>query len=470
MTVMPRIAKSEDVATVEQAVLAACLISREQASAIVGKVSPTDFEHPVLRDILQTIGVLIEEGRTPSVESLVAALGNGEIEPQLTMREYLNQLIKDTVYGQFAPWQDAVETLLDYSRRRMLASVGTRLMHGSTAGRTSVTDMAADAVHALDDVLSSFRVTKRQSYDVEDAANAALVHLQSSARIYPTTGLVDLDKKLGGWALGQLHIIAGRPGMAKSACATSCVTRAAQAGHGVAFFSLEMQKEQLGARLMTDLAYTAESPIYYSDILNRRLDDEHKLRRLEAAAARLAGLPAMIEEQRGLTLSEIAARSRKLAAAFERKGKRLEVVFVDHIGLVRASNRYAGNRVREVAEISDGLATLAKELDVAVVGLCQLNRGVEGRENKRPDLHDLRDSGAIEEDASTVVFLYRPAYYLEKQRFDDLAAEAARQKALDECRHKIEFGCSKNRNGEVGIVNAYVDIGANAIRNGSFVR
>jgi replicative DNA helicase len=126
--------------------------------------------------------------------------------------------------------------------------------------------------------------------------------------------------------------------------------------------------------------------------------------------------------------------------------------------------------VREIAETTDGVATLAKNLDVPVIGLCQLNRAVEGRENKRPTLSDLRDSGAIEEDASVIIFLYRAAYYLDKEREDDMEAERKRIALLEGSKNKIELQVAKNRNGRVGIVDAFIDIGANALRNGSFAR
>jgi replicative DNA helicase len=123
-----------------------------------------------------------------------------------------------------------------------------------------------------------------------------------------------------------------------------------------------------------------------------------------------------------------------------------------------------------LAEISDGLATLAKDLDIAVVALCQLNRGVEGRDNKRPGMADLRESGAIEEDASVIIFLYRAAYYLAKHRCDEPDAERARIDMLEKELHRIVLAVDNNRNGRVGIVDAFVDVGANALRNGSFAR
>ena len=136
--------------------------------------------------------------------------------------------------------------------------------------------------------------------------------------------------------------------------------------------------------------------------------------------------------------------------------------------LVRSTDRYSGNRVREIGEISEGLNELAQELDVAMVALCQLNRQVEGRENKRPMLSDLRDSGEIEQNASLVMFLYRPAYYLARERSDDPEENEVIGSKLTQLRNKLEFIVDKNRNGRVGVVDAFVDIGANAVRNASF--
>jgi len=227
------------------------------------------------------------------------------------------------------------------------------------------------------------------------------------------------------------------------------------------FFSLEMTGKQLGSRLLTDIAYTHSDPIFYQDVLKRKIDDRQRARLMQAREF-IASLPIIIEEQRGLTISDIMARSRKVARKFEDDGGSLDVIFVDHMLLVKPSQRYSGNRVREVAEISDGLATLAKQLNCAVVALCQLNRGVEGRDVKRPTLSDLRDSGAIEEDASTVTFIYRPAYYLAQTRLQG-DAEIKRQELLEAQKNVLEFIVAKNRNGEAGIVDAFVEIGANAV-------
>jgi replicative DNA helicase len=453
---------------VEKTIIVACLAQPERIGEIASRVIPEDFDGPLHKRVFTILVGLHNEGRKPSIEGVVAITGDDEVAPNITVRDYLTGIVRERLYTVGLPLEDAIETLLDASQRKVLGTIGTELSYAATMGTKSVVDLASGAVGRLDEILSALRRQKRRSYSAAEAGRSAINLLQSERPDYPTTGLADLDGMLGGWPRGELSVIAGRPGTGKSAVATSCVLKAAKAGHPVCFFSLEMRDEQLGSRMLTDLAFTGANPLHYEDILKRRNMGEHAMRRLQMAQEQLTSLPVHVEEQRGLTVAEISARSRKLAAEYQRAGKPLEMIVVDHLHIVKASDRYAGNRVRELAEISDGLATLAKELDVAVVALCQLSRAVEGRDNKRPSMPDLRESGAIEEDASVIIFLYRPAYYLEKQRFDDPEAERMRVEALEQVRNKIELAVDKNRNGRVGIVDAFVDIGANAIRNASF--
>lgn len=471
MNVMPASADfakatPEDTLSAEQGLLAACLAHPSRISEVASKIVDTDFENPFHRAVFGALVELHEQGRNPSIEALVARFGDDEIEAGLTPRRYFTRLFEGAIQLFYRPLPDLIEVVRDQAVRRSLADVGVSLSAQATA-TTNLLDLAGAAIDRIDDVLASLRTGQRRAYDAQGAASLALTHLDSQDAPYPTTGLLDLDSVTGGIPTGQSSILAARPGMGKSAAATSMALRAAKAGHATLFFSLEMTGEQLGARMMTDLAWTHADPIHYEDILQRRRETlgEHKRRRLTEARDRLRDLPLTIEEQRGLTFGEIASRARKHQAALDRQGRTLDLVIIDHMLLVRPSQRYSGNRVREVAEISDGIATLAKDMGTSVLALCQLNRGVEGRENKRPGLSDLRDSGAIEEDASLVMFLYRPAYYLESQRFDDPESEMARVAALDACRNNLEFIVAKNRNGRLCTVDAYVDIGANAVRN-----
>jgi replicative DNA helicase len=455
----------------EKAVIVACLARPEALAEISGKLVHDDFDGSLHKRIADVLLGLHLEGRKPSIESICAAVGDSEVAPDVSMRDYLKSLIEEGMYRLHLPLADAVETVLDASRRRKLSSIGANLTFGSTAGFKSVADLAHEAMTDVNELLATLRIGKRKSYSAEEAAQSALDALAEGKKLdFPTTGLVDLDRMLGGWPRGQMSVVAGRPGMGKSAFAVDAVAKAARAGNPVLFFSLEMLKEQIGPRLLTDLAFTGSDPIAYEDVLQLRLTDERQIARLHKAKALLDGMPLHIEEERGLTVADIIARSEKHANELARQGKRLDLVVVDHIGLVRASDRYRGVRHRELAEISDGLATLAKDLSVAVVALCQLNRGVEGRDNKRPSMADLRESGAIEEDASVIAFLYRASYYLGKARFDETEAENARVAELERCKNLIEIAVDKNRNGRIGIVDAFIEVTANAIRNGSYAR
>ena len=308
----------------ERAVIAACLIKPVRIAEIAGRIHPDDIVNPLHRRVLEALIAIAEEGRTPSIEALAANFGaTEEVAPRVTLRGYLLDIAKQGADGLFLPWLDAVEVVIDQSRRRRLAAIGSHLTQGSTLA-TRASDLATEAVGMIDNVLADMRTGQRLSYDAGGAGAAALARLDSDARAYPTTGLEDLDKMIGGWPLGQLSVVAGRPGAGKSAVATSTLLRTAKTGIPAAFFSLEMTREQLGSRMLADLAYTRNAPIMYEDILNRRVDSGRR-HRLEEAQSRLAQLPISIEEQQGLSVAEIAARSRKIAATATRAGQRLRV-------------------------------------------------------------------------------------------------------------------------------------------------
>ncbi len=458
--------KREDVHNieVEQSLLGGVMSDSEVADAAAEIVTGADFFDPLHAKVFETVQSL-RAGKRFSVELLKGTVGGIEnISDTMTVGQYIDALLRHTSVT-IVTVRDYARSLRDLSARRKAMAVGAAVATAAADLGEDVTEAGRAAVAELDDVIASVRDAKRTTYDGQAMGAIVRAHLTSDAPADPTTGLADLDSMIGGWPVGQLSVVAARPGMGKSAMATSSMLAACKSGVPCLFFSLEMTGPQIGSRLLCDLAYAAQSPIYYESILKRSATDIER-RRLEAAESVLQSLPMTIEEQRGLTVTEVSARATKWAGQQKAPG----VIFVDHMLLLRASSRYAGNRVREVAEISDGLTTLAKDLGCAVVALCQLNRGVEGRDNKRPTLADLRDSGAIEEDASVVLFLYRLAYYLERERHDDDEREQERLSMLDAMRNVIEIGVGKNRNGRIGTVLAYCDIGANALRNRAFGR
>lgn len=453
----------------EQAVIGWLLRSPGKVRDALENIDERDFAEEAHQSIISAMRWLVSQGKPVTPFSLPPALGPDRLVAEgVTVSRYIQVLVTRAMITMAnVPLEHMLATLRDARIRRDYRDVAISLTDVALDGGSDLQAAFHAAAEQIDDIICSGIDKRRRNLDAKALGDLVLEHIENGEQTWPTTGLADLDHYLGGWPRGQLSILAGRPGMGKSAAATSCLLRAAKAKHNCQFFSLEMTGEQMGARLLTDIAFIADMPIHYDDIQHHRLNDRQR-ERLRDAKRQLDGLPLEVIEQRGLPLADIVARARRRAATLDRQGEKMDVIFVDHIGLVHPSDRYAGNRVRELAEITDTLATMAKELDCAVVGLCQLNRGVEKQENKRPSLSDLRDSGAIEEDASTVTFLFRPAYYLENTKEDDPAKETERLQKLEDTRHLLEFVVSKNRNGRVGVVKAWVDIGANAIRNLSY--
>lgn len=355
--------------------------------------------------------------------------------------------------------------LKDLAHRRFLMRLADTVKFSAADSESDVRRIIADAIGELDTIMADGRGdTTAQEYG--EALRDTLAELQSGgAAERITTGLKTLDQRLGGYHRGQFVLLAGRPSMGKSMIAMSSILRTARRGHGVAVFSLEMSKHELICRSLSDIAWTRDRPIPYAKAMAGTLSED-ELTRWGSAAAGYDNIPMVIDDQRGLTVSEIASRARKIKKKMEDDGGHFDLIVVDHLGLVKPSGRYAGNKVNEVGEISDGLATLAKELDVCVLALQQLNRGVEGRENKRPGLSDLRNSGDLEQDAHVVMFAYRESYYLERQKHDaGTQAESERMSRLEACRNTAEILIAKNRNGPTDVVHVYCDPSCNAIRD-----
>lgn len=285
-------------------------------------------------------------------------------------------------------------------------------------------------------------------------------------------GSADLGDLLGGWRRKRFYVIAGRPGMGKSSVTLSLLLRTAQKGHGVMFFALEMGREELTEMALASMAWSHDNRVEYRDISSaavHREGFEEKFRRVLDVAPRLNDMPFLIGDRGGLTVAEVRSQALTYAQRLAAEGRKLEVVVIDHMGLMRASERYAGNKVSETEEISNGFKMLAKELDCAVIALAQINRGVEGRDDKRPGLSDLRWSGSVEQDADVVIFVYREAYYLERLKHDDPDDEARRSVKLGELRSRIEIIIAKHRGGPCGNIEMFCDMGCAVVRDQAVV-
>jgi len=347
-----------------------------------------------------------------------------------------------------------VHTLKDRWARRSLVGMADRAKEAAVRFEADPYEVASDCLAEID---SMMEVKSDKVGSSLASATAALFDDISDAdkQKGATTGLRVLDNKLNGYRRGQLYVIAGRPGMGKSAFMCSSLRRTAQSGVGVAIFSLEMTRQEIAARMLSDACDHVHAP-KFGDILKGNVQGHEQA--LFDANQVIAGAPMHIDDSARLTFAQIAAKSRRLKSEMEAAGLTLGVVCIDHMGLVIPSERYAGNKVAEAGEVSGRARALAKELDCCVVLLCQLSRDVEKRDDKRPVMSDLRWSGEIEQDAHVIGFLFREEYYLAQDPDAD-------QEALRNARWQMEFLIRKNRNGETADTRLWCSIAHSSLRD-----
>lgn len=300
---------------------------------------------------------------------------------------------------------------------------------------------------------------------VEKGAEDAIQNVQNAidrkGEVYGiTTGLRALDFKTGGMMGGQLWVLAGRPGMGKTALALSIAKGASLKGYTGAFFSIEMKSDELALRMASDFCFNHDNPVEYFSARKGDLT-EHQFTRFKNGMDKLKRLPLFISDRGGYTVASVRQEVRKLNRSLTKK---LDFIIIDYLQLMKASNKYSGNKVYEVAEITGALKRLAKEMNIPILLLCQLNRGVELREDKRPLMSDLRDSGSIEQDADTIIFAYREHYYLKNNE-----PKKDKEQWMERCarlEHKIELIIGKQRTGPTDIVYLDAHMHSNAIRDG----
>lgn len=454
----------------EQALLGACLINADALDVIDGMVGPGDFSEQLHAELFEAFTRARSEGRRIDVNVAKAVLGadaKREVANGMTVGQYLAKLMGS---GMVINAPDYARVVAESAAYRRLVVAADELRASASRGYAAglPVELATAAIARLDELASS-RLSRASRLTAAEAAGLAADASEDRAlhgvEEGVTWGLFDLDRVTKLYA-GDLTILAARPSMGKTTLGLSTAIAAAKSGDGVLLFSLEMGARALGQRILSDLTYDGiNAGIPYADIRDGKLPPDG-VERLRLAVDRLASLPVMIEEQAGLTVSQIVARVRTGARRLEQYyGKRLGLVVIDHLGLVAASDRYAGARHLELGAITSALKVMAKDMDAPVLLLCQLSRGVEGRDNKRPQLSDLRESGRIEEDADTVVLLYREAYYLERARETDPDKDMARVDRLLACQNVLEINVAKQRQGATRTVEAFVSMPCNAVRN-----
>lgn len=415
------------------------------------EIKPDWFSDPFCRYMFEGALRIHQAGSRISPQALVA-----------TLPEDCGGIPRGTFYARVCASSvpanaigGVVETLRDrWARRYLIESAGMLQARAKSFGEDPYA-IAQDGVIDLDTINANRRGKHGGSLDTGMSALIASLD-QPAALKGASTGIASIDAKLNGYKAGQLYVIAGRPGMGKSAFMCSSLRRTAEGNNGVAIFSLEMSEAEIAARCMSDALDSLHAP-FYGNILKGTLGQNDRAD-LQMASDSLAGLPLYIEDSPRLTFSEIMGKARRFKADLEAKGTKLAVVCIDHMGLVTPSDRYRGNKVAEAGEVSAGARAMAKELDCCVILLCQLSREVEKRDDKKPQMSDLRWSGEIEQDAHVVAFLFREHYYLQ----NDPAADPW---AVQEASHKMEFLIRKNRNGETSDVPLWCSIGHSSVRD-----
>ncbi len=451
----------------EQALLGALLINNEVFDRIAHLVEPRHFYEPLHGRIFEVAARRIQSGALASPVTLRPFFESDAAMAELGGPAYLARLAGSVV--SIANVRDFAQNVHDLALRRELILLGDEIAAkaGSVTLDSEPRDQIVEAEQALYQLAEKgkyeggFVSFLRAAKTALDVANAAYQRDGGLAGL--SSGLDDMDRKLGGLHPSDLLILAGRPSMGKTALATNIAFNVANDyrrglrpdgsegtvdGGVVGFFSLEMSAEQLATRILSDRAQVPSEQIRRGDM------NEDDFRRFVHATAELERIPLFIDDTPALPISTLAARARRL-----KRQHGLDLLVVDYLQLVRpASSRGGENRVQEVSEITQGLKAIAKELDIPVIALSQLSRQVENREDKRPQLSDLRESGSIEQDADVVMFVYREEYYHERSKpdEDDPAFQAWFEKG-QRIHNKAEVVIGKQRHGPIGTIELHFD-------------
>ena len=448
----------------EQALLGAILIYNDVLGAVLGVVKPEHFFEPLHGRIYEHIKSLSQIGRAITPLTLAPFVANEPPIGNLTAAQYLGRLAAAAT--TFINAKSYAEVIFEAAMRRDMIALGENLADSCYNQSEPVLMVGAKASDALTTIMvpSSGRGSV---FSVGEAAANLIERIKRKEKPNViATGLVDLDRSLGGGIRrGEGTLSAARPSMGKSALAAQIGLNVARRNEPVLMFSLEMSAEVVTARCLSSWAYNSLSPIKFADILSGNVQDGEQYR-LEELEQEFESLPFVVDEKASPSMAEIMARSRLHANKLARDGKKLALIILDLLGKVStAESHYRGQKNNEIGELSCAIPVIAKELDVGMLVFHQLSRKTEERETKFPELQDLRDSGTLEQDADVVFFLHRRAYYLERLRYDDQEKEAARVTALEACRNEMACVLAKNRNGPCKTIELFASIENNAIRN-----
>ncbi|HEV7346276.1 MAG TPA: replicative DNA helicase [Devosia sp.] len=445
----------------EQALLGAILLNNDAFYRVSDFLEPVHFYEPIHRDIYELAGKIIRAGKSADPTTIKTHLPE-QLLPDVTMAQYLARLAAEATTVLNAA--DYGQAIYDLAIRRNLILVGEEMVQ--VAYESDVEMTPVKQIEKVEGEL--FQLAEKGRYDggFQNFSSALSASIKMAGEAYQrdgglsgiATGLDDLDRQMGGLQGSDLIILAGRPAMGKTSLATNIAFNVAKAWKGeitpdghqktvnggmVGFFSLEMSSEQLATRILAE-----QAEISSSDIRRGRIHDS-QFSKLVDVSNMMSKLPLYIDDTGGISVAQLAARARRL-----KRQKGLDFLVIDYLQLLSGSSKSSSqNRVQELTEITTTLKALAKELEVPIVALSQLSRQVESRDDKHPQLADLRESGSIEQDADVVLFVYREEYYLKnKEPKEGTPEHMTWQGEMEKVHGKAEVIIAKQRHGPTGTV------------------
>lgn len=440
----------------EQALLGAILVNNEALHHVSEGIRAEHFHLPLHQKIFAAIQQHHDKGMIANPVTLKHYFASSDENAA----QYLGKLAVSAV--AIINVREYSELVMDLAKKRQLIDIGTDVVNVAYDGEDERS--ASEQIEAAEQQLFSLasegianKSFTQISQSVQDAVRSAERAFKRDGDVVGLpTGLSGLDKLMGGFQNSDLLILAGRPSMGKTALAMSMAHHIAKhflhehekSGSAarmpsVGFFSLEMSAEQLAGRLLS-----SDSGVNSSEIRKGSFDQQ-QFSKLVESSQNIARLPLFIDDTPALSIASVRARARRL-----KRVHNLGVLVVDYLQLMRGSAKSGDNRVQEITEITTGLKAVAKELNIPVLALSQLSRQVENRDDKRPQLADLRESGSIEQDADAVMFVYREEYYLMRKmpREEDVEKFAAWQEEMDKVHGLADVIVSKHRHGPIGTV------------------
>ncbi|MCT4635586.1 MAG: replicative DNA helicase [Rickettsiales bacterium] len=449
----------------EQMILGSILTNNEYYNRVSDFLQANHFYEPVHQRIFEAITIFIDRGMLANPVTLKNHFDQDPTLKEMNQNDYLSQL--SSLATTIININDYSKTIVDLSIRRNLINVGENIVNDAYS--PEVTSTSNEQIERAEQELFSLANIGKESNSnlraIKSSLNEALNKIQLAFKRNEkitgiSTGFIDLDKILCGLQNSDLLILAARPSMGKTALAVNLALNACQYLHhqnakndenlksSIGFFSLEMSAEQLATRMMSISSEVNSSKLRSGQIT------ENDFIKIVKASKDLANLDYFIDDTPSISIAALRTRARRM-----KRKHNLSLLVIDYLQLIKGSSRNGeGSRVQEISEITQGLKAIAKELNIPVIALSQLSRAVEQREDKRPLLSDLRESGSIEQDADIVMFIYRDEYYLiRKQPQENTADHEKWQSEMDKVTHTAEVIIAKQRNGPVGSIKLHFD-------------